>query len=115
MIIFQALDNENPLLISGLSGDDIIQGSFLNDTIFGGEGNDALAGLKGDDNIFGGEGEDFLLAGCGNVDSLHGGGGSDVFVFDNTISIYQDAKPLNNTSTEISDQDGVNDTIFLLH
>ena len=71
--------------IFGLAGDDIIDGYFLGDTLWGdegddivrgGDGNDSLTGLAGND-IFGGGGGDDLISGAGGNDTLYGGEGDD--------------------------------------
>lgn len=53
-------------LISGTSGDDVLNGSVLSDTIEGLEGNDEINAGDGDDTLIGGLGNDLLK---GNYDS----------------------------------------------
>jgi Ca2+-binding RTX toxin-like protein len=69
--IVHAQATQDQLAISGLAGDDIIDGSglgadaiqFLAD---GGDGNDLLIGGAGDDVLRGGPGVDVLDGGAGN-------------------------------------------------
>jgi hypothetical protein len=84
---------------------ELIHGSFGNDTVSGGKGIDILFGAQGDDTLNGGPGDDFLYGGTGNDsrpgwtgngwtgtdndrisggagnDYLKGNAGSDTFVF----------------------------------
>jgi Ca2+-binding RTX toxin-like protein len=82
--------------VSGTSGNDLLQGSGLsesisgfagNDTIHGGAGNDTLDGGLGVDYLYGGPGNDLLIAGAGEPKKngalsnfLYGGAGDDVLV-----------------------------------
>lgn len=56
------------------AGDDIVYGSFTNDSIEGQDGNDILYGFAGNDQIFGGNGDDIIFGGVGS-DALRGGNG----------------------------------------
>ncbi|WNF12856.1 bluetail domain-containing putative surface protein [Microcystis aeruginosa] len=66
----------------GTAFDDVIVGTFANDTnwwnggLFGGDGNDTISGGAGDDKLFGEEGNDVLNGGSNN-DVLYGGNGND--------------------------------------
>lgn len=69
----------------GTGSSETINGSLLDDTIYGRGGKDMLYGLtgndyidggKGDDFLFGNEGDDILFGGKGN-DTLEGGAGAD--------------------------------------
>jgi Ca2+-binding RTX toxin-like protein len=62
--------------LSGLEGDDSLQGSTADDWIFGGAGNDELTGADGNDKLFGGSGKDVLQGGFGG-DFLYGGPSND--------------------------------------
>ncbi|NJM60121.1 MAG: calcium-binding protein [Oscillatoriales cyanobacterium RU_3_3] len=62
--------------VSGLGGNDTIQGSPIADRIFGNRGADRLFGQEGADTIRGGSGSDELAGGIGN-DSLAGDRGGD--------------------------------------
>lgn len=62
--------------VSGLGGNDTIQGSPIADRIFGNRGVDRLFGQEGADTIRGGSGSDELAGGIGN-DSLAGDRGGD--------------------------------------
>ena len=73
-------------LCTGTNEDDIIIGSFLNETIFGLEGDDNIQGNDGDDAVFGGNGND-IIQGGGGFDKLFGEDGNDVLVGDSEISL----------------------------
>lgn len=65
--------------LSGGAGDDIIIGTVLADTIYGGPGNDTLIGGKGDDILDGGPGDDlFIWRNGDNSDLIEGGDGYNV-------------------------------------
>ncbi|MCP4110762.1 MAG: hypothetical protein GY749_35420, partial [Desulfobacteraceae bacterium] len=67
-------------LITGTSGDDILEGDDgVVNRLIGREGNDRLEGKDYDDNLSGGPDEDILLGGEGN-DTLTGEPGKDIFV-----------------------------------
>lgn len=74
-----------PLCI-GTNKDDIIIGSFLNETIFGFKGDDNIQGNDGDDIIYGGDGND-IIQGGGGFDKLFGGNGNDVLIADAEINL----------------------------
>lgn len=74
-----------PLCV-GTNNDDIIIGSFLNETILGLKGNDNIQGNDGDDIIYGGAGND-VIQGGGGFDKLFGGDGNDVLIADAEISL----------------------------
>jgi len=70
----------------GVPGDDIIEGTDEDDTLFAGGGDDLVAGNMGDDNIDGGDGDDILRgdensrssgSSEGGNDTINGGNGSD--------------------------------------
>ncbi|MEB3886881.1 hypothetical protein [Lyngbya sp. CCY1209] len=70
----------------GVPGDDIIEGTDEDDTLFAGGGDDLVAGNLGDDNIDGGDGYDILRGdensrssgnSEGGNDTINGGDGSD--------------------------------------
>ncbi len=65
-------------IIRGGGGDDHIEGGIAggNDVLFGDLGDDFLVGVDGDDSLFGGSGQDHLDGGSGN-DILNGGSGDD--------------------------------------
>ena len=67
--------------LSGLAGDDRLSGGQGDDRLFGGGDRDLLSGGQGDDYLSGGDGDDLLVGGKGS-DQLFGGGGADVFDFD---------------------------------
>lgn len=64
------------LMLSGGSGDDLIQGYATDDVLNGNDGNDTLNGADGNDTLNGGTGND-LLKGEGGNDTLLGGDGAD--------------------------------------
>jgi Ca2+-binding RTX toxin-like protein len=78
--------------ITGGAGNDTLSGSDGADNMSGGAGADTLDGGNANDNLNGGDGGDTLIGGDGNdnlsgggadgdVDTLLGGAGSDVFLF----------------------------------
>jgi hypothetical protein len=62
--------SDNPDLINGSQGDDIIRGF---------DGGDTILGNAGDDNIGGDDGNDVIFGGLG-ADSLHGRDGNDILL-----------------------------------
>ncbi len=62
--------------IYALAGDDIVNGYDENDTQYGGDGNDKLYADEGDDTLWGGPGNDFLQA-SSESDTYYGGTGND--------------------------------------
>src|SRR5262249_42387232 len=62
--------------ISGTSGNDVLNGGDLTDTIDGLAGNDQISGGAGDDLLFGGAGNDRIAGNAGN-DHIDGGAGFD--------------------------------------
>jgi Ca2+-binding RTX toxin-like protein len=71
------------IVINGLGGDDIINGSGLGaDVLFtadGGDGADVLIGGPGNDTLLGGAGDDVLIGGAGQ-DILDGGPGDNILL-----------------------------------
>jgi Ca2+-binding RTX toxin-like protein len=78
--------------LDGGNGDDVLAGSDGNDGLIGGAGADSLYGYYGNDVLVGGTGKDRLYGGFGDdylngdpgdgvEDFLHGGAGSDHFVY----------------------------------
>ena len=73
------------LVLIGGPGNDLLRGSDLNDTIFGGagnnnpveDGNNTIEGNGGDDSLVGGAGDDTITGGAGN-DLIQGGAGTDL-------------------------------------
>jgi len=76
MALFTGNSSNN--IINGTVLDDDIYGRGGNDQLFGLEGNDFLHGGGGDDFLFGGDGDDILVGGKGN-DTMEGGAGADEF------------------------------------
>ena len=74
-------DLGNAVTHSGSTGDDLIIGGSLADTLSGGDGNDHLLGGTGDDLLTGDAGDDQLTGDAGN-DILQGGAGQDLYLFD---------------------------------
>ena len=76
-----ALDSNEALRDLVLSGNDVVTGSALGDTLLGGGGADRMSGGKGDDSLSGGDGRDVIYGGRGlnyltgdaGNDSLYGG------------------------------------------
>jgi Ca2+-binding RTX toxin-like protein len=69
--------DEKDNIITGWSGNDILNGGAGNDTLWGENGNDILNGGEGDDILNGGDGNDVLNGEDGD-DILNGGDGNDV-------------------------------------
>ena len=94
-------------LVTGSGHDDILIGSEVFNSLYGGNGNDLLRGTGGidylsGDGLFGDAGDDTLEAG-GGPDYLHGGAGYDTVLYsasqhrvfvslDNNIGAYGDAE-----------------------
>ncbi len=87
-------------LFGGL-GDDTIYGGKDNDTLFGDQGDDFLSGDYGNDYLNGGLDNDTLIGvnqnddlqrGFGQIDTLIGGGGADLFILGTTKTdtLYDD-------------------------
>jgi Ca2+-binding RTX toxin-like protein len=95
--------------VFGGDGDDLLFGNIGNDILDGGTGSDTLAGGKDNDIFTGGAGNDFLSGdlgndrlvgadptatnpGIGEIDTLTGGFGADIFVLgDGRLAYYNDA------------------------
>ena len=73
---FGNLDND---LLSGGEGNDQLFGGQGDDGVFGDAGNDLVSGDKGDDNLTGVELENITNPGFGEIDTLVGGEGFDIF------------------------------------
>jgi Ca2+-binding RTX toxin-like protein len=85
---FEANDR---LVINGLGGDDVINASGLSGmqlTANGGDGNDVLIGSFGNDTLTGGPGDD-VLNGNGGQDVLDGGPGNNVVIAAATTLLSQ--------------------------
>jgi Ca2+-binding RTX toxin-like protein len=79
------------LVINGLGGDDVINASGLSGmqlTANGGDGNDVLIGSFGNDTLTGGPGDD-VLNGNGGQDVLDGGPGNNVVIAAATTLLNQ--------------------------
>lgn len=63
-------------VIDGKEGNDVINTTSANDTIFGGLGNDTIVAQSGNNSVNGGEGDD-KITGWGGNDILIGGAGAD--------------------------------------
>jgi hypothetical protein len=66
-------------LIVGTNYEDFIQGSFLDDQIFGKKGNDLILSDLGIDRVYGGEGDDSIQGSSGNDQLLGQDGDDDIF------------------------------------
>lgn len=75
--------NGQPSIISGLGGNDYLQGGDQDDAVLGGEGNDRLYGNANSDTLDGAAGDDALYgdngywSGNGGGNTLTGGTGND--------------------------------------
>ncbi len=75
--VFQIVFGEVTYIEAG-AGDDIVLGSFSDDTLDGGTGNDQIGGLEGDDLILTGDGFDFVFVDRDVDDGPSTGDGYDV-------------------------------------
>ena len=75
--------------LNGYEGDDVLSGGDGNDTLNGGAGNDKLYGGAGADTLDGGDGNDTLYGESGN-DTLVGGAGNDFYVFNTNTPLGSD-------------------------
>ncbi len=64
-------------VLFGGNDDDGLSGNQGNDTLWGEQGHDVLSGGSGDDLLYGGQGNDYILGGSGN-DHIRGGQGNDI-------------------------------------
>lgn len=86
-------------ILAGGSGNDTIFGGRGNDTLLGGDGNDSLVGDRNNDLLVGGNGDDQLIGvslsattfGQGEVDTLTGGEGADIFFLGDSTRAYYDS------------------------
>ncbi|MFO0428569.1 MAG: hypothetical protein ACK526_18525, partial [Planctomyces sp.] len=69
----------------GGSGNDVLRGNTLGNSLTGNNGNDILVGLNGNDTLTGGIGNDILVGGRG-LDSLNGSQGEDLLIAGYTLS-----------------------------
>ena len=77
----QAFDDD-PVVYSGLGGDDNLYGSKSDDKLYGGTGNDRISGSEGDDLIVGGAGDDYLDGYYGNDTYIFNKGDGSDTVYD---------------------------------
>lgn len=82
--------------LSGAGGNDLLHGEDGRDSVLGGTGSDFLRGGSGDDKLLGGAGNDRLEGDVGN-DVLWGNGGADTFRFEAGRDRIQDFQ--NNSDT----------------
>ena len=73
------VDTRSDIIVYGNAGDDIIGGTYGDDTLYGGDGDDFFRDRSGDDKVYGGAGEDIFYSGWGS-DLLYGGADKDVFM-----------------------------------
>jgi Ca2+-binding RTX toxin-like protein len=69
-------------VLTGNSANNTLNGQDGDDIIYGENGNDLLIGGRGNDVLYGGNGNDVLIgygSGVGEVDTLTGGAGADIF------------------------------------
>jgi uncharacterized delta-60 repeat protein len=66
-------------VVNGGAGNDVITGSWANNTLYGNAGNDQLFGAGGIDKLYGGAGHDKLNGGT-NADQLYGDAGDDLLL-----------------------------------
>lgn len=76
-IALTTLQNDSGSNITGTSGNDVLNGTTTDDSIYGLAGNDVLFGGAGADELFGGSGNDLLRASL-DGDHMDGGSGTDI-------------------------------------
>ncbi len=78
--------------LNGDAGNDTLNGDAGNDTLNGGDGNDTLLGGTGTNTLNGGAGDDTLVNSGGEIDSLTGGTGNDVYgIYNSATTITENA------------------------
>ncbi len=95
-------------LDDAIGGNDLIFGNLGEDAVFGDEGDDSVFGGQGDDRVTGGKGNDLVSGdlgddaiwgvnrfgfnpGAGEIDTLTGGSGSDIFFIGDDVTTYYTA------------------------
>ena len=85
--VFMIIEGDVTYIDAG-AGDDIVLGSFVDDTLLGGSGNDQIGGLEGDDLITTGDGVDFVFVDRDSQTGVITGDGYDVVTdFDPTLDV----------------------------
>ncbi len=102
--------NQNDDYLDGQKGQDILIGGDGNDTLMGGLGKDLLTGESGND-ILTGVDINAINPGIEEIDTLTGGGGSDIFVLGDVNNTYYDN--LDNDYALITDFNASEDSIQL--
>ena len=88
--LFGNRDNDT---LHGDDGDDVLYGGKGRDQLIGGRGNDSLSGDEGDDVLIGVEPlPNTQPAGVGEIDTLTGGGGRDIFVLGDRLRVFYTAQ-----------------------
>ncbi|MEO0374381.1 MAG: matrixin family metalloprotease [Cyanobacteria bacterium P01_A01_bin.17] len=80
----------------GRLGDDLLRGDQGRDQLIGNRGRDTLVGGAQSDQLFGNSGNDFLMGvnpnasqpGAGEIDTLRGGSGADIFALGNRRTVF---------------------------
>ena len=97
------------LILTGAGGDSVLSGQG-DDTVNGGAGNDSLFAGDGLDQVSGGTGNDVLSGGAdGASDTIDGGGGTDIVVYESLFESVFDpmvlslANPASNTGAAAGD------------
>jgi len=102
----------HPLQISGLAGNDALEGNWRSDWLDGGDGDDTIFGRDGNDAIVGGDGND-LIEGGGGSDRIAAGVGNDVAYGDDTlIETYGSDTIEGNAGNDVLIGGGNNDVIL---
>ncbi len=126
--------------VIGSVDDNVISGSSANDCLNGGDGNDSITGNGGSDTLIGGTGSDSITGGLGNdliydgtgtetgpansswIDTLVGGGGTDIFFVtnsaDSVVGSGNDTirTPLGSYTLSGNSTDGLSPTVkYLIH
>ncbi|WNN91719.1 hypothetical protein [Gloeocapsopsis dulcis] len=93
LILAEQEVDEQTVFSSGIDG----TGNRLNNIIIGNSSNNTLRGKAGNDSLDGGAGDDILAgtdSGIGEIDTLTGGSGSDIFILGSATTVfYNDGNP----------------------
>lgn len=108
-------------IVTGTSGDDLLQGSVVanvitglegNDTIYGEESKDTIYGGAGNDLIYGGDQADYIEAGADN-DTVDGGYGRDYVLLGDGDDVFTDTNDQTNSlGNDTVNGEAGNDTIY---
>jgi VCBS repeat-containing protein len=98
---------------TGGSGDDVVAGTSVVDSLSGGGGggDDLLFGNANNDTLVGNNGLDLLVGGAGN-DTLSGGGQNDTFVFNTALNVATNVDHITDFNASTGDSIFLSSAIF---